>query len=197
MTRDRLGFVVIRWLSVPVGLLLSALLVWHSSNAAFIDTTSNAGSNWTAGTVTLTDDDANAAMFSVSNAKPGDTGSKCIEVSYGGSLAAAVKTYAASYTTTNSLGQHVNLVVEEGSPGTFASCSTFSGATLFSGTLQTYATTRTNFSNGVGTWTPAGQTAPATEDKTYKITWTLDPATPDSAQGGTAAVEFVWEAQNT
>ena len=57
-----------------------------------------------------------------------------------------------------------------------------------------FAGASTSFANGVGTWAPTGTPG---EAKTYQFIWTLDPNTPNTAQSGTAAIGFTWEAQNS
>lgn len=189
-----------KWSVLPVAVMISGLLVWQSSYAAFSSTTDNPTSNWTAGSVALTDDDTNVALFTASNLKPGSTGTKCIVVTSTGSLASAVKLYATGYSTTNALGTYINLVVDEGTGGTFAtsgptSCTGFTlGTNDYTGTLAGFATAKTNFATGVSAWTPTGS---GSESKTYRFTYTLDAATPNTAQGGTAAAGFTWEAQNS
>lgn len=182
--------------AAPAALLASGGLVWHASYSAFSSTTSNPTSNWASGTVALADDDSNSAMFNASNLKPGATGSKCIQVTSTGSLASAVKVYGTSYSTTNALASHLTVTIDEGSGATFGGgCGSFvSSGNIFNGTLASFGTTRTSFSNGAGTWTTTGS---GSETKSYRITYTLSSGTPDSAQGGTAAVGFTWEAQNT
>jgi hypothetical protein len=190
---------VAKWGVVPVSILVSGLLVWQSSYAAFSSTTSNPTSNWTSGTVALTDDDGGTALFTASALKPGATGTKCIVVTSSGNLASAVKLYATTYSTTNALSSYVNLVVDEGTGGTFASsgpssCTGFaSGGNDFTGTLATFSA-KTSFATGVSAWAPTGS---GSESKTFRISYTIDAATPNSAQGGTAAVGFTWEAQNS
>lgn len=189
-----------KWGVVPVSILVSGLMVWQSSYSAFSSTTSNPTSNWTSGTVALSDDDAGTALFTASALKPGSTGTKCIVVTSAGTLASAVKLYATTYSTTNALGSYVNLVVDEGTGGTFSSsgptsCTGFtSGGNDFTGTLAAFAAAKTSFSNGVSSWAPTGS---GSESKTFRIAYTIDAATPNSAQGGTAAVGFTWEAQNS
>jgi len=182
--------------SVPIAVLASGALVWHASYSAFSSTTSNPTNNWAAGTVNLTDDDSNTAMFNVSNMKPGATGAKCIAVTSTGSLASAVKLYGTSYATTNALAGNLTVTVDEGTGGSFAGgCTGFtSSSQIFNGTLASFGTTKTSYATGVGSWAPTGT---ASETKVYKITYTLSASTPDSAQGGTAAVGFTWEAQNS
>ena len=181
--------------AVPAALLASGAMVWQSSYSAFSATTSNPTNNWSAGTVALADDDSNTAMFTATNLKPGSTASKCIAVTSSGSLPATVKLYGTSYSTTLNLAGNLTLQVEEGTGGSFATCTGFTpSSTLFTGTLTSFGTTRTSFATGVSSWAPTGA---ASESRTYRVTYTLGAGTPDSAQGGTAAMGFTWESQNS
>ena len=183
-----------KWAVVPVALMASGLLVWQSSYAAFSSTTTNPTNNWTAGTVALTDDDSNTAMFTASALKPGATGEKCIAVTSSGNLASTVKLYATTYSTTGALGSYIDLVIQEGSGGSFSSCTGFtSAATNFTGTLAAFAAANTNFGNGLSSWAPA----PGTVTRTFRIAYTINTSAPNSAQGGTAAAGLTWEAQNS
>ncbi|MDX6228197.1 MAG: hypothetical protein QOI76_1587 [Frankiales bacterium] len=186
---------------LPLGILASAGMVWQSSYAAFSGTTSNPGNSWTAGTVKLTDAANGSAMLSATGLKPGSTGTACIELTYGGSLAAATKLYVASgdltTTTPSNLAQYLTLKVDEG-VGSAANCSDFvatvndynpTGSTAQ--TLATFASGTTNFANGVGAWMPAANGA----TKNYRFTWTVQDN--NAAQGLNATVTFTWEAQNT
>ncbi len=181
--------------AAPVALLASGGMVWAASYSAFSATTVNPTSNWTSGTVALSDDDSDTALFTASNLKPGATGTKCIAVTSTGSLASAVKLYGTSYSTTKDLASNINLKVEQGTGATTSSCAGFTGATtLYDGTMTAFGTTKTGFATGVGSWTPTGT---ASETKSYKVTYTLSTTTPDTAQGGTAALGFTWESQNS
>jgi hypothetical protein len=189
---------VAKWSAVPVGLLLSVGLVWQSSYSAFSATTSNPTNNWTAGTVVLADDDSNTAMFTATGLKPGSTGAKCIVVTSSGTLASTVKLYGTSPATTLALSTYINLVVEQGTGGTFAGgCGGFvqdvGAPNIYTGTLAGLGTTYTNFATGFGSWAPAAGTL----TKVYRITYTVDAATPNTSQGGTAAIGLTWEAQNS
>jgi hypothetical protein len=182
--------------SIPVAMVASGAMVWHASYSAFSASTTNPTNNWSAGTVALSDDDSNTAMFNASNLKPGSTGAKCIAVTSTGSLPSAVKLYGTSYATTNALSTYLTVTVDEGTGGSFAGgCTGFtSSSQIYNGTLAAFGTGKTNYATGVGTWTPTGS---ASETRVYKITYTLSSSTPDSAQGGTAALGFTWEAQNS
>jgi hypothetical protein len=181
-----------------VGVLgsLSALGIF----GAFSSTTSNAGNQITAGTVVLSDNDAGAAMYNLTNAKPGDSVTKCIKVTYTGSLDADVHLYTAS--TIGSLGQYVDLTITPGtqtSPS-FPSCTGFtadSGGALYTGTLQNFGSTKNSYANGVVDY-PGAATKWSTNDSVvYQFTATLQSAAPDTAQGlTTGSHAFTWEARN-
>lgn len=181
--------------AVPLAVVASGAMIWQSSYSAFSATAASPTNNWSAGTVALVDDDNNTAMFTATNLKPGATAVKCIAVTSTGSLAATVKLYGTSYATTNGLADNINLKVEQGTGATTASCAGFTGAsTLFDSTLSSFGTTKTSFATGLGTWAPTGA---ASETKAFRVTYVLNANTPDSAQGGTAAVGFTWESQNS
>ncbi|KQO61492.1 hypothetical protein [Curtobacterium sp. Leaf261] len=186
------------WIAIPAALIASGIVVSTASYSAFSATTVNPTNNWTAGTVALTDDDANSAMFTATGLKPGSTGSNCITVTSTGSLASAVKLYGTAAATTNAFSSYINISVVQGTGGGFGSCTGFtplaSGSSLYTGTLLNFGNTYTNYSNGVGTWTPTGT---ASESRVYQISYTVSSTAPNSAQAGTAALGLTWEAQNS
>lgn len=191
---------VIRPRSAPVraaliitgGLLAASVLVWQTSNAAFSASTSNGTNTWSAGTVSLTDDDSAAAMFTATAMVPGATGTKCIKVTYGGDVASAVELYSSGLATTNALASHIDLTIEQGTGGSFSGCAGFTpDSGIYSGTIAAFGASNTSFATGVGAWAPTG----AAETKEYRFTWTLNNAAPSSVMGGTASLNFVWESQ--
>jgi hypothetical protein len=185
------------WAAIPAALVISGAIVGHASYSAYSATTSNPTNNWTSGTVNLTDDDSSTAMFTASGLKPGSTGSKCIAVTSSGDLASAVKLYGTNYATTKALASSINLKVEQGTGATFGSCTGFTalstGGTVFNDTLAAFSA-KSDYATGVGDWAPTGS---ASETRVFKFTYTLSGSAPDSTQGGTAAVGFTWEAQNS
>ncbi|WP_214417001.1 hypothetical protein [Sphaerisporangium fuscum] len=187
-----------QFLAMPIGLLLSGVLVWQASNASFIGTTTNPGNTWSVGTVNLTNDSGGVPMFQVTNMVPGNTGSHCIKVTSTASVPSAVKLYAnITAPPTTDVSPYINLKIEEGTGGTFASCAAFNptGGTAYNGTLADFTANHTNFATGVGPWSLTG-TPP--EDLTYRFTWTFSNAAPPSTESGsTPTVNFVWEAQNS
>ncbi|GAA1485060.1 TasA family protein [Brachybacterium fresconis] len=175
---------IAKWGSIPAGLALSSLLIWQASYAAFSDTTDNPGSNWEAGKVEITDDDAGAAMFSASALAPGDTGTNDITTTYSGTLDANTKLYGSQSATTNDLAQYIQLEVTE----TGAEPST-----VYTGTLADFSSSHTDYASGIDLGSATGG---SDESVTYEFTYTLSSEAPDSAQGGTAGVDFIWEAQS-
>ncbi len=188
----RVGF-----LTAPlVGLAIAVLLVWQSSYSAFTSTTENGVNNWAAGTVSISDNDSNVAMFTTSPLlKPGDTASKCIDVTKNGTLPGTVKLYGSGLTTTNALSTYLDITVEQGTgTSTNGTCTSFTATagsgTVYSGTLAGF--TATNFTGGYGDWAPAAGSA----TRVFRFTYKLNTNAPNSTQGGTAAVNFVWEVQS-
>jgi hypothetical protein len=167
---------------------------------AFSSTTTNAGNTITAGTVAIADNDAGAAMYSIAGAKPGESVSKCIKVTYTGSLDADVHIYTGS--TIGSLGQYVDLTITPGTQttSTFPSCTGFtadSGGAIYTGTLQNFGSTKNTYANGVVDYPGSGSKWATNESVVYQVTATLQSSAPDAAQGlTTGAHTFTWEARN-
>jgi hypothetical protein len=194
---------IVSLIAVPAALAASGLVVAQSSYSAYSATTVNPTNNWATGTVALSDDDNNTAAFSASNLKPGSTGSRCIVVSSTGTLPASVKLYGTGAATTNALASNIVLTITQGTGGSAAGgCAGFTalptGSGVYSGTLSDFGSTATSFASGAGTWNTAGvpSGSPA-ETRTYQLTYAVKADAPNSTQGGTAAIGFTWEAQNS
>jgi hypothetical protein len=169
---------------------------------AFSSTTSNANNSFASGTVVIGDNDANGALYGVSNAKPGTSASGCIKVTYTGSLPSDVRLYTQS--TIGSLGQYVDLTItpgtQTGTP-TFPSCAGFtadSSGPIYNGTLQSFASAKNSYLNGVSDYPGTTATSWATNDSVvYQFTTTLQAGAPDAAQNLTTGSHgFIWEARN-
>lgn len=170
--------------------------------SAFSSTTANEDNSFQAGTVVLTDNDAEGAMLSLQNAKPGDTDTSCIVVSYTGSLPASVRLHGV--TTGTGLDQYLNVTITRGTILTpaFDSCTGFvadltnySGAgagVIYNGTLaafpDSYAAGIVDPTSG----SPESWTNP--ESHAYKVTVSV--ADDNAAQGLTASQTFTWEARS-
>jgi camelysin-like metallo-endopeptidase len=191
--------------------LLASLLVVGAVGAiaafgvfsAFTSTTQNPGNNITAGTVTIGDNDAGSALYAVTNGKPGSTVTKCITITYSGSLDADVKLYTAD--SIGALGQYVDLTIQPGNfpdpdnPPASMGCTGFSadGGAIFNNTLQNFATNHNSYANGLVD-NPGSTTKWATGNKVaYQVTATLQSGAPNSAQNATTnSHAFTWEARN-
>lgn len=163
----------------------------------FSATTQNAGNEITTGTVALTDNDGGQAMFNISNAQPGQSWTRCIKVSYNGSLPSDVHMYLQR--TPGPLEDYLNMKVEQGtqSSSTFPSCTGFQPDAT--GTIFDYPMTLADgdYASGLPT-SPAGQTTWSSGDSiVYRVTMTLASNTPNTAQAAsTGTVTAVWEARN-
>jgi hypothetical protein len=183
---------VLRTLAV-VGVL--AALAGVGAFSVFSDFTDNDNNQVTAGTVDINDNDGGTALYSMTNAKPGQAAAaKCIKVDYSGSLPADVKLYTTS--TIGALGPNVNLKVEAGTQTTFASnCTGFTAQqTLFDAALSTFPTT---YGGGVSDYPNTETSWDSGESVVYRFTATLNANTPNGQQSATTGLHtFRWEAQN-
>ncbi|HYM59107.1 MAG TPA: TasA family protein [Solirubrobacteraceae bacterium] len=172
--------------------------------AAFYSQTENDGNSFAAGTVYLSDNDAGAALYSVSNQKPGVTTEKCIKVSYGGSLDADVKLHTPDAISA-AVGNYTNLVITKGTQATpsFPSCTGFvadAGGAIFTNTLSNFAATHNTAGAGLAANPGAATKWVASDSIVYRFQLTL--ADDNNANAGNAAGyasgthKFVWRATN-
>jgi hypothetical protein len=174
-----------------VALVISTVLVWQSAYANFTDSAPAISTTLGTGTLTLSDDDAAGTMFAVGRLKPGATGTRCIKVSVAGTAPASVRLYGTGRSGNRGLDASLQLTVRAGTGGSTSSCTGFSStATVYSGTLAGF--TAGDFASGLGSWTTTGASA----TRTFQFTYQLSTTAPTSAQGGSAALDFVWEAQS-
>jgi predicted ribosomally synthesized peptide with SipW-like signal peptide len=168
--------------------------------SAFSATTSNPSNAFSAGTVTLTDNDSGSSMLSLSNAKPGDSSTGCITVTYSGSLSSNVRLYAS---TTGTLAQYLTMTITQGGGtpiGTSnvpfgSACTNFtadtSGSQIFNGTLSSFASTYTNFGTGLALTNISGSTTWSQNNfRVYKIVVSLN--NDNNAQGLSSTATFTW-----
>jgi hypothetical protein len=169
---------------------------------AFSATTQNAGNEISTGTVAFSDNDAGAALYNVTVAKPGSSVSRCIKTTYTGTLPSTVRLRTTT-TTPGALAQYIDLKITQGTSTdvAFPGCSGFtpaaSGSEIYTGTLAAFEGSHSSYDTGIAT-APAGQTTWASgASVVYKIDATLQTTTPESGQGSSSGVhDFVWEARN-
>lgn len=179
-----------------MGPLLLGIVTLTVSRAAFFDTTENVGNYLNAGSVVLTDDDALAVMFEVDDMVPGQEAIHCIAVTYEGTIAdpGPVVVYSGGYADTGVLADNLNLTIEEGTGGSFADCTGFTGTAIETGgTLADFDTAHTDYATGAGTWDPAV----TPETQVYQVTLELDENADNAVQGDAVTdLEFIWEVQS-
>jgi hypothetical protein len=167
------------------------------TEAALSGTTENAANTFSAGTVSLTDNDAGSALLTLANARPGAPVTNCLQVTYTGSLTAGVRLYAAF---AGPLAPHVRITVTRGAIATptFGSCTGFTAdaanhrglgaGVLFSGPLSTYPTTfATGLVDPTAAWATNGKVS-------YRFTAEIIDT--NAAQGLSCTATFTWEARS-
>ncbi|HLE39352.1 MAG TPA: hypothetical protein VJA44_06840 [Acidimicrobiia bacterium] len=182
----------IRMSAAVLAVLAAFLVAFQATNAAFSSQTANTANAFAAGTVVLSDNDSGVAMFATSNMAPADTATGCIEVTYSGSLNANVRLFGAVAGGTG-LEAYLDLEIDRGS----GTCAVFGTATAVwdnatDGDLGVFLAGATNFATGRDNWAPTGG-AP-NDTVPYRFTVTLQ--NNNAAQGGSATIDFTWEAQN-
>jgi hypothetical protein len=197
LTRGTFAAVVIS--AVLVGLIGSGALVWTASQAVFSATTSNSSNSWTAGTVTFDANNPTTTLFAEGPLQPGQSGSKCIVVTYTGNLAAEVRLYGAVSAGSPDLSSYLSLTVQIDTEGAASTCTNFNAnapaaTTCFdTGTIAAFAAAHTNWSTGCGTWLPSG----SGQTRVYRFSWLVASNIPNTHQGASVTASFTWEAQNT
>ena len=165
--------------------------------SAFSSSTENPGNQINSGTVALSDNDSNAALYDVSGAKAGTAVDRCITVAYGGNVDADVKLYLPDAVGT--LAPYVNMTVTPGTDATpsFGDCTGFvaDGAALFTGTLASFRAAHSSWANGLVDNPGSGTKWAQGNSVTYRVQLTVQDD--DNAQGkATGTHRLVWEARN-
>ena len=151
---------------------VAGLATW----SAYSSTTSNTNNQFQTGSVTLTDNDSGTAMFNMTGARPGDAVSKCITVSYSGTLTSNVRLYGAA-TGGDGLNQYLDLTVTR---GTFSG-ATPSGMACTNGAGSNFVADSVTYSGGNGAG--ANGVMFSTRMNNYPTTWAAGIV---DAPGGTA-----------
>ncbi|MEZ5323147.1 MAG: hypothetical protein R2698_13930 [Microthrixaceae bacterium] len=180
--------------AAALSLAFVTFLVVGSSRAAFSGTTDNTANSVTAAGVALADDDTGSAMFNVTGMKPGDTQTKCIVVTYNGTITtgAPIQLYRSGVPTGTGLETYLDATVEIGTGGSFSSCTGFTpSSTIVTGTLADFLTTKTSYATAQSTgWTPTG----SGQSRTFRVTLTMQDD--NAAQAKSVNFGFTWEARS-
>ena len=182
--------------------LAATSTVWSAGTwSAFHRTSDMPGNSVGAGTVQLGDNDSGTSLLSLSSARPGDTTTNCIRVSYSGTAPAHVRLYGAVGGT--GLAGHLTLTVTRGTfSGTpsAGSCTGFTpdatdwtgngAGVVYSGALADFPQ-----SSGTAIVDPVSGSADTWSEGDrhgYRFTATLQAVS--AAQGKTATADFTWQA---
>jgi hypothetical protein len=172
---------------------LVAAAAGYGAYSAFADTTGRASNSFAGGTVTLSSNSAATPVYALTSRSPGDTGERCVRVSYSGSLPATVRLYRGAFSAGTGLDAYISLTVVRGT-GSQTDCSDFAAAaSVYSGTLTALPS---SWSSGLALTNASGSSGWSQGDAvTYRITATLQNDV--RAQGlATGAHAFTWEARN-
>lgn len=194
---------IVGFAAAPVAILLAGAMVWQASNAAFTSTTRNSGNSWSTGQVALTDDDKGAAAFTVEDLVPGQTGTKCIEVTSNSTVPGEVRTYVQNLAASAAgLENHITLTVERGTGGTFNDCTGFTPSDAMPQAYSLKQLSESNHDYATGGMNTAWDTEGTPGEKTtYRGTWEFDASGMsqtqiDALQGARTSIDIVWELQS-
>ncbi len=204
---------------VALALVISSLLIYRASYAAFSTTTENHGNTFSAGALGLSDNDSNTAIFNATNLVPGSSGSSCITVTYTGTIApsAPVQLYVAPGDSVDTPGSgggggepaidwSVETAAGSGIFGAGAGCTGLTGTTIFGNTAVTTVTAGDMLSDFVarnaysttGTTSVSSGWTPGTGTSTivFRFNYKMASDAPNTAMGASATVKITWEARS-
>lgn len=188
-------------------LLLTTLVVGATSAvaglgvfASFTATTKNSANSITAGSVSITDNDSNVALYSLTAAGPGPGTERCIRVTYAGTLPANVHLYTSPGITN---GDKFHLKIERGSgltaPLSTTNCTGFTASGVvwdsdLGGTI--------GFPTAYATAPDAGPAAVWAPNTVVDYKFTISVVDDTTANAHTTVLtsgthDFTWEARNS
>jgi hypothetical protein len=195
MNRTKKTVLTVLVVAVVVGLIAFGVF------SAFSATTSNDNNQFSAGSVSISDNHSASALYDVSGATPGTASTaSCIKVTYGGSLDSTVKLYRSAFTGGTGLDAYLNVAITKGT-GNQTDCSDFtpavSGSSVYNSTLSGIGTSYGSGSALGLTNAAGGSTWSSGNAVTYKFVASLPSNVSSNANGKvTGTHSFTWEAQN-
>jgi spore coat-associated protein N len=164
--------------------VLIAVGVTGASGASFNATTANPSNTFTAGTLTMTNSKAAAAILTASNMKPGDPATKgTVDIKNTGSLAGAFtlgKGAIVDSDGSNPMSAKLNVVVTD--CGTDVDCALGTSSVTYTGTLAAMPATIAlgSFAGGI--------------EHRYEFAVAFDSSATNAYQGDNSVVPFTWDA---
>jgi hypothetical protein len=175
--------------------ILVAGLVVTSSRAAFVAQNDNTANTVSSAEIDLTDNAAGGAMFNSVGLMPGTDLTTCIQVTYAGNIDPLPVQLYAPTPPTGTLAPYLNLTVDvaAGNADAFGTCTGFGSGgggstTVYTGTLDGFATSHPDYANGRSTtWDPTGT------EQTRAFRFTLSVQDVAAAEGKSTTFGFSWE----
>ena len=161
-----------RKILVPLASLLAAGAVAVGSGATFTSSTNNTISAVTSGTLSQSNSKNDAAIFSLTNIKPGDTVNGTLTITNTGSLPATFGLTERSSSNTFGSGD-LSLVITNTTTDTVVYTGEFGGLD-------------DNVKQSLGAVQPGAA-------NTYRFSVTLAPGAPNTDQGKTASALYTWD----
>jgi hypothetical protein len=177
-----------------ISLALLTVVAGMAVFSAFSSTASSGTNTFASGTVELTSNGTGAVLFSMPAMVPGDSPSRCVEVTYTGSLPADVQFYG---TFTGSFAPYLDTVVTRGTfPGTAPAANACTGfvpdtaaGDVFTGLLSGLPTLALPFQDPASSWV-------TNDAHVYKLEVTLPANAASASQGLTTSGSLTWQAEN-
>ena len=193
--RRSLNSRVVQLGALALSFIAISVLVVTSSRAAFVAQNENVTNQVSSAAVDLTDNDSGTAMFNnVTGLMPGSTETRCIDVTYTGTVDPLAVMLYSSGAPSNTLAPYLNLTVEVGSDPTpvFRDCTGFvSAGTLYTGTVQGFHTTHGSYAAGLSAWDPSA----SPETRTFRFSISVQDV--PAAEGLTTTFGYSWETRTS
>jgi hypothetical protein len=187
----------LKLLGTLTAVALVAIVGVVGTRAAISATTDNPGNQFNAGTINLADNDGGTYMYQANNVQPGDSISRCIQVTYTGTLDSTVKLFMT--TPIDTLGPYIDLTIEAGTQASpvFPGCTGFSpSSTIYTGTLSAFQTAHATAAAGVA-YSPNGASPWTNNDSVvYRVTVTLRNVARSPGQDFSGTHTFTWQADS-
>ena len=171
-----------RVLGAAVAVLATATVVVGQSTSALRTSGTATANEFSSGRISLEDDDQGRSLVSLENMAPGRPVSRCLSITYTGSVLPVQLSMAAEIS--GDVAPFVDVEVAHGISGGFDSCAGFEATgVVFSGTL---ADLDRRGSLDVGRFRSEG------EERSFRFTFDLIDVAEAADRSG--SVDFVWEA---
>jgi hypothetical protein len=175
-----------------VALAMVVALVVRTSQAAFTADVDNPNNTFSAATISLSAN-YSTPMFELEDLVPGETHTRCIEITYAGPVSATSPDFVKLYGDGGggTLAGVLELSVDRYAAGQTCATATPTPTNTFDGTLATFASL-TNYGNGATSWKPTD----ADRTRAFRFSVGIAPTAVNADMNATAQHTFTWEIQS-